>query len=305
MELREPRIGFVGTGTMGAPMAARLLAAGHALWVHDAKREACADLLAAGARFAGSRAELAREVDVALLSLPGPPQVEAVVSGPDGLLAQLRPGSCIVDLSTNALASVRSLAERCAERGVDYLDAPVSGGMQGAAAGSLVLMVGGAAEALERVRPTLEVLSRQIIHFGPSGAGTVAKLVNNQLYLCGEVLFYEGLVLGAKAGLDIQALLEMLEATGVGGVHAALAPRVLGRRFDDRTFALALAEKDVGLALEAGRSLDVPMPTTAAAHRLFAETAALGLGDKNFWISFEQLEARAGIRVGETGGDSK
>jgi 3-hydroxyisobutyrate dehydrogenase len=283
-------------------MAARLVAAGHPVSVHDARREACSELLRGGASWADSLGSLAAAVDVALLSLPGPPQVEAVVGGSEGLLAGMAAGSCIVDLSTNALATVRELAASCAERGIDYLDCPVSGGMQGAAAGTLVLMVGGEAGALERVRPILQALSREIIHFGPSGAGTVAKLINNQLYLAGEVLFYEGLVLGAKAGLDIPALLEMLEATGVGGVHTRLAPRLLDRNFDDRTFALALAEKDVGLALAAGRSLGVPMPTTAAAHRLFAEASVEGPADRNFWIAFELLERRARIRVGDTGG---
>jgi 3-hydroxyisobutyrate dehydrogenase-like beta-hydroxyacid dehydrogenase len=163
--------------------------------------------------------------------------------------------------------------------------------------GTLVLMIGGESAALELVRPVLEKISRSIFLLGASGAGTTAKLVHNQLYLCGQVLFFEGLVLAAKAGLDLSTLIEILNQSGAGGIHSKLAGRVLERRFDDQTFALALAEKDVALALEAGRSLEVPMPTTAAAHQLFVEAAAAGLRDKNFWAAIELVEKHANTSV--------
>ena len=288
------RVGFVGTGTMGGAMVLRLLEREVDVLVHDLDADAARPLLEAGARWSDSLADLAARCDVLLLSLPGPPQVESVV---EGLLPALTTNATIVDLSTSAVATARTLAARCADRGVGFLDAPVSGGSAGALAGTLVLMVGGAADVLERVRPVLEPLSRSIFHLGPPGAGTVAKLVNNQLYLGGQVLFFEGLALAAKAELDLGALVEILDQTGAGGVHARLADRVFERRFDDGTFALALAEKDLALMLEAGDALDVPLPATDASHRLFREAFDAGLRDENFWAAIELVEARSQVRI--------
>jgi 3-hydroxyisobutyrate dehydrogenase len=301
MSSHNGQVGFVGTGTMGAAMVARLLDEGVEPLLHDVHAASAAPLLERGARWAPSLEDLAGACDVVLLSLPGPPQVEAVVAGPGGLLSKLAPGATIVDLSTNSVATVRELHERCRERGVAFLDSPVSGGSKGSREGSLVLMVGGEAEVVERQRALLEKLSRSLHHLGGSGAGTIAKLVHNQLYLCGQVLFYEGLVLAAKGGLDIPTLIEILDQSGAGGIHAKLADRVLERRYDDDTFALALAEKDVALGLEAGRSLEVPMPTAAAAYQLFVEARAAGLGDKNFWAAIELVEKRAATRVSPDG----
>ena len=291
------QVGFVGTGTMGAAMAARLLEMDEPLLIHDIDYESAAPLREQGARWAGTLPELAAECDVVLLSLPGPAQVESVVSGPDGLLPNLRSGSAVVDLSTNSVACVRQLADVCRAGEVSFLDSPVSGGAKGSRDGTLVLMVGGESATLDRVRPVLEKIARSIFHLGPAGAGTTAKLVHNQLYLCGQVLFFEGLVLAAKAELDLSTLIEILNQSGAGGIHSKLAARVLERRFDDQTFALALAEKDVALALEAGRSLEVPMPTTSAAHQLFVEAAAAGLHDKNFWAAIELVEDHARTRI--------
>jgi 3-hydroxyisobutyrate dehydrogenase-like beta-hydroxyacid dehydrogenase len=282
---------------MGAAMAARLLECEEALLIHDIDRVSADPLLSQDARWAPALANLAQESEIVLLSLPGPREVAEVVSGRQGLLETLAPGSVIVDLSTNAIATVRELAQTCLEKGIAFLDSPVSGGSAGARAGTLVLMVGGDEAALADVRPVLDKLSRSLFHLGAPGAGTVAKLVNNQLYLCGEVLFFEGLVLAAKAGLDPEVLCEILDQTGAGGVHARLAPRILERRYDDRTFTLGLAEKDVALVLEASESLEAPMPATAAAHQLFAAALAEGMRDKNFWAAVEIAERRAKVRL--------
>lgn len=292
-----PRLGFVGLGRMGGAMAAHLQETGCALAIHDRAPETGSALVEAGAHWHDSPAGVAGEASQVLLSLPGPPEVEAVLRGERGLLAALRPGAAIVDLSTNSVAGVRALAAECRAAGIDFLDAPVSGGIRGAREGTLVLMVGGRAGALEAVRPTLERLSRSILHFGESGAGSAAKLAHNQFYLCAEVLFFEALVLAEKAGIAAPDLVDLLDSTGAGGVHARLADRVLERRFDDGSFALALAEKDVALALETARALGVPTPTTEAAHGLLAEARARGRGDENFWAAVEILEERAGVRL--------
>ena len=297
MTTDAPRIGLIGLGTMGRAMAERLLDEGVPLVVHDVVRESARPLVDRGATLAESTGALARATSCVLLSLPGPKEVSAVVAGEDGLLDQLAPGSVIVDLSTNAVEVVRELAQQAAARGLHFLDSPVSGGSGGARDGTLVLMVGGAAEGLERARPVLEKISRVIHPLGASGAGTITKLINNQLYLCGEVLFFEALVLATKGGLEPRALCEILEQTGAGGVHARLAPRIFERRYEDRTFTLGLAEKDVALALEAGRALEVPMPTTAAAHALFSEALREGRPEANFWSAIEVAERRAGVRI--------
>ena len=292
-----PRLGFVGLGGMGGAMAARLQEMGCELAIHDLVPETGAALVAGGAHWHDSPAGVVSEASQVLLSLPGPPEVEAVVRGAQGLLGALPPGAAIVDLSTNSIAGVRALAEECGADGIAFLDAPVSGGIRGAREGTLILMVGGPAEALEEVRPTLERISRSILHFGESGAGSAAKLVHNQFYICSEVLFLEALVLAEKAGIAAPELVDLLRATGAGGVHAQLADRVLERRFDDGTFTLALAEKDVALALEAAGSLGVPTPASTAAHALLAEARNQGRGDENFWAAVETLEAQAGVQI--------
>lgn len=300
----EQRVGFVGLGTMGAAMANRLLEQGTPLTIHDVFAEAGTALIDKGARWATSLAELARESDIVLLSLPGPPEVTSVVAGPEGLLENLDAGAIVVDLSTNSIETARKLAAAAHRREIEFIDSPVSGGSAGASQGTLVLMVGGTTTAVERARPLLSKLSRKLFHLGESGAGTIAKLVNNQLYLCGEMIFFEGLVLAAKAGLEPESLCEILDLTGAGGVHSRLAPRVLERRYDDRTFTLGLAEKDLALTLEASRTLGVPMPTTTAAHELFAEALARGLRDKNFWAAIEVVEQHANVRVTQDDPDS-
>jgi 3-hydroxyisobutyrate dehydrogenase len=269
-------VAFIGLGNMGEPMARRVRAAGHDLVVHDQRREVAATLEAAGAVWATSVREAVRDADVICLSLPGPRQVEDVVGGPGGVLANAKSTALLVDHTTNGLDTIYSVAERCAAGGLGFLDAPVSGGSAGANAGTLVVMVGGSSAHLEAARSVLEAFGDPVLHLGGVGTGTVAKLVNNQLYLCGEVLFQEGMVLGAKAGINPGVLLAMLERTGVAGTHVRTAPRMLAREFTGPGFALALAEKDVALALAAGRELAVPLAATSAAHqRLFATLAMI------------------------------
>lgn len=291
------KVGFIGTGTMGAPMAQRLVSAGLKPLIHDIDKKSAQHLIDEGGIWVDSLDGIAKEVEIILLSLPGPPQVEAVISGLNGLIHSMKAGSIIIDLSTNSVSMVKKLANACKEKNIHFLDSPVSGGSKGSAEGSLILMVGGDQNILSQVQPILDILSRQTIYLGEAGSGTVAKLINNQLYLCGEVIFYEGLALATKAGLDISALLEILNMSGAGGIHSKIADRVIERRFDDNTFALNLAEKDVALSLEAGQSLQVPMPTTEAAHTLFAEAKAAGLGSRNFWSAIEIVEKRSNIRL--------
>jgi len=221
------KTGFIGTGTMGLPMAQQLANAALEPLIHDLSKDRIAPLLDKGAIWCESLTELAQHCDTVFLSLPGPRQVEAVVAGSGGLLDKLARGSAIVDLSTSSVATARRMEKLCAAKGIGFLDSPVSGGEKRAADGSLILMVGGKEQTLEQVRPQLQLLSREILHLGGAGCGTVAKLINNQLYLCGEILCYEGLALASKAGLDLEQLVHIRDESGAGGVHTKLAERVL------------------------------------------------------------------------------
>jgi 3-hydroxyisobutyrate dehydrogenase-like beta-hydroxyacid dehydrogenase len=293
------KVAFIGLGNMGGPMARRVRAAHHDLVVHDQRREAARAVENDGARWASTIGEAVDGADVVCLSLPGPRQVEEVVLGPEGVLAHLRSGAVLVDHTTNALDTVYRVGRECAAAGVGFLDVPVSGGAAGATAGRLVAMIGGDTDHLGVARPVIDSFADTVLHFGEIGTGTVAKLVNNQLYLCGEVLFQEGLILAAKAGIEPAALLQMLDRTGVATTHVRTGARVLNREFDGDGFALALAEKDVAMALAAGRALDVPLATTSAAHLRFVEALAAGLGDKRSFATLMMIERAARFKLHE------
>lgn len=286
-------LGFIGVGTIGGPMAARLVGAGHALVVHDLAADAIARLVAAGARAADSVTALAQACEVVFLSLPGPPQVAAVM---DALLAAPGAVRTVVDLSTNALALNRELAARAAAQGIAYLDAPVSGGKVAAKDGTLAVMVGGDEAAFAAAKPLIECFAKHIFHLGASGAGTLAKLVNNQIFLCASVLIQEGFVMGAKAGMDPSTLLEVLKVSSAGSL-VARAPLLLARRFEQDIFALSIAAKDVTLALESGAAVGASMPATAAALGVYQQALAQGLGHEDFYATVKVLEQQAGIEL--------
>jgi 3-hydroxyisobutyrate dehydrogenase-like beta-hydroxyacid dehydrogenase len=289
-------IGFIGTGTIGGPMARRLLETGHRLVVHDLRPEAVKALADAGAAVAASPREVAGRCRIAMTSLPGPAEVEAVVRGEDGILAGARTGDVHVDLSTSSWAMVRRLAELEAHAGVSLLDAPVSGGAAGAAQGTLTVMASGERAAFERVEPALRALGKHVFHLGESGAGTLVKLANNAIFLCAGLVVQEVFVLGAKAGLEPARLLEVLR-TGSAGIYLGLAELFLRRGFETPIFQLALAEKDVALALDSARELAVPMPVTSAAHQTYLQALAQGHGREVFFATLRALERAAGTEV--------
>src|SRR5579875_601689 len=283
------RIGVIGLGIMGAPMARNLLRAGHAVVVYGRTRARVAALLAAGATAAPSPAALAAEVDAVVTSLPDTPDVEAVYLGEQGVLAGARPGLLAIDTSTIAPEAARRLAAQAAARGVAFLDAPVSGGEQGAIAGTLAIMVGGEAEAVERARPIFAAIGRQTTHMGGPGQGQATKLVNQVI---GAVA--EGIVLATRAGLDPA---QVVAAVG-GGAAASWMLANLGPRMQRRDFApgfmVRLQQKDLRLALAAAARLGVPLPTTALVHQLFAAVEAHGGGALGTQALVTALEALAG-----------
>ena len=294
------RVGFVGTGTIGAPMAKRLLDAGHALVVCDRVETATAALVAAGAARAASPREVAAACRVVFTSLPGPREVEEVATGKGGLLEGTRAGDVHVDLSTSAFDAVRALAAREAAAGVQLVDAPVSGGVMAATQGTLTVMASGERSTFEHVEPLLGAFGKNVFYLGESGNGTLTKLVNNAIFLCGGLLVQETFTLAAKAGLDSNHLLEVVQKSS-GAAYAGLAKLLLGRGFDNAFFSLALAEKDVALALASAQGLGVPMPVIEAAHATYARALELGLGKKLFAATLLAVEDAAGVEVSRVG----
>ncbi|MCY3572373.1 MAG: NAD(P)-dependent oxidoreductase [Chloroflexi bacterium] len=293
---RDKLNGFIGTGNIGNPMARNLIEAGHQLVIYDLRPEVMENLLELGAESAESCAEVASRCSTVFSSLPGPPEIEAAITSADGILAGASPGDVHVDLSSNSITTVRRLAQLEAAAGVSYIDAPVTGGVPGAESGTLTVLGSGDADAFERVRPLLDPIGSNIFHLGEAGAGCLFKLLNNVIILCGNQIVQEALVLGTKVGLDPEDLVEKLRL-GTARPYMGLAPYLLGKRFDNPSFTLRLAEKDVSLAIEAARANQVPMPVANAAHQTYLRALSAGLGEQSFLATLQAIEAAAGHEI--------
>ena len=278
MDAKE-RIGFAGMGTMGAAMAANLARAGFPLTVWNRTPGRTAALLELGATEAADPAALAAASDIVVTCVRDSPDVEAVVFGPDGLAGGFRPGSLLVDCSTISPAAARSLATRLEDGDVRMLDAPVSGGSEGAVNGTLTIMVGGEAGDLERARPVLEAMGKTITHLGPVGAGQITKAVN-QVILAGTYLgVAEGIVLALKSGVDPQQVVAAL----LGGAAGSwVLQNRSGRMIDDDYplgFKLELHRKDLAIALDLARDAGATLPVAALAASLEDGLVAQGHGE--------------------------
>jgi len=270
------RVGFIGLGHMGAPMSSNVLAAGHDLVVHDVRPDAAAGVLAAGASWAGSPREAGMDRDVVITMLPGPNQVEEVLLGPHGLLVGLPADAIWIDMST----SVPAVADRVltiAESRAAVLDAPVAGAVTGARDGTLQIFVGGASEDYRRVRPLLEAMGdpERILHVGPRGAGYTVKLMLNLLWFAYVSLTAEALTIGVRAGVDVATLRRSLLTSAAAShflEHDVLS--VLERGDFDDSFPLALACKDLGLAVDLARQTGVPAELTAMVEQIYRRARA-------------------------------
>lgn len=303
------KIGFIGLGTMGGGMAANVLKAGYELVAHDIRREAATPLLENGASWADTPAELAAECDVVLTSLPGPREVEAVALGEGGVLEGMRAGGVYIDMSTSSPTLIRSIAERFAAKGAAVLDAPVSGGPVGARTGRLAVMVGGDRDVYERVKPALDAIGDRVGYIGGVGSGSIAKLMHNCIGYGLQTIVAECLTLGVKAGVDAAPLFEAIcnGSVGRGSTFANTYPNTyLAGNFDPPSFALRLAHKDVGLALELAREYGVPMSVGSIAYQEMTAALNRGWADKDSRIAMLLQEERAGgveVRVGDATGD--
>lgn len=271
-------IGFIGLGVMGRPMAANLLEAGHDLVVYNPSPAAVQELVGRGAKAAGNPAEVAGQAEVVMIMVPDSPQVEEVMLGEDGVLSTAADGQLVIDLSSIAPASAASVAEQARERGVRFLDAPVSGGEQGAIDGTLSIMVGGEAADFDAAKSLLDVLGKTVIHVGPPGAGQTVKLANQMLVGGIIELVSEAFVLLEASGVDIEAAVQVL-AAGLAG-NAILdkkAAGMLAREFDPG-FRIDLHHKDLTNALAAARDRGVAVPVTAVVAQLLIALRAMGRG---------------------------
>jgi 3-hydroxyisobutyrate dehydrogenase len=291
------RIGFIGLGIMGKPMARNLLKAGYPLTVWNRSQPAIEELVGDGASPGSSPENVAHQSDVIITIVTDSPDVEKVALGPKGIIEGGRPGLVHVDMSTISPAVTRRIASRLAEKGVEMLDAPVSGGDTGAQAGTLSIMVGGKEETFQRCRPIFEVLGRTIVHCGPNGAGQTVKLCNQIVVALNNLAMCEALVFATKAGVDTR---RMLEALGAGAASSwallNLAPRVLARDFRPG-FKVAHQQKDLRLALETAEQQAVPLPGTSLVHQLFAAIEAEGLGAEGTQALVKALEKLASVEV--------
>ncbi len=269
------KIGFIGLGAMGRPMAGHLQRAGYQLFVWARRPESVGDLAATRC---ATPAELGRCCDVVFTVVTSSADVEGLALGPDGLIEGMAPGSVLIDCSTIAPDSAREIAARLGEKRIAMLDAPVSGGEQGAIDATLAIMVGGEAAVLERVRPLLDCLGQRIVHIGPNGAGQVAKACNQMIMVAAIQAAAEAMRLGAASGVDCAKLRQAL----AGGSAASRVLDVMGERMVERDFSAGiearLHHKDFGLVLEAGRKNGVPMPLTAAVGQQLNALMAQGWG---------------------------
>ena len=294
-------VAFLGLGAIGRPMAARLAAApgtSLAVWNRTTER-ARAFAAETGARHAATPAAAARGADVAITCFPVSADVEAVLDGPDGLLAGLVRGALLVDCTSGDPTTSRRIAARLAEHGVGFLDAPVSGGTSGAEQGTLTVMVGGAPALLEQARPVLEAFGRKIVHCGDVGAGDALKAVNNALLAIHVWSTAEGLATLAKAGVRADVALDVINASsGRSNASMNLFPeRVLTRAFP-RTFRLALLDKDVGIAAGVAREQKVPAPLLQLTADLF-RVAHTALGEEADHVeAVRVVEEWAGVEIG-------
>ncbi|HPD46923.1 MAG TPA: NAD(P)-dependent oxidoreductase [Anaerohalosphaeraceae bacterium] len=276
--MTQQNIAFIGTGIMGAPMALNLLKAGHSLIVHSRTSSKAQPVIDAGAAWADTPADAARDAEVVITCVTDTPNVEAVLLGPNGVIESARPDTICIDMSTISPDATRQMGRRLAEKRIMLLDAPVSGGQIGATEARLSIMVGGPADALERVRPILMAMGKTITHCGPLGAGQTTKLANQIMVVHTIMSVAEGLAFAERAGLDLQTTLDATVAGAAGSNSLkVLGPRILAGDMKP-TFMVDLQLKDLRLVLEYAKQIRQPLPGVALINELFSVLHAQGRG---------------------------
>ncbi len=296
------KVGLIGLGIMGMPMARNLIKAGYHLTVFNRTAARCDEMAAAGAHPAASPTELAAACDVIITIVSDTPDVESVVlgtgAGGAGVIEGVRAGSVVIDMSTISPRATRDIAERLAAKGADMLDAPVSGGQQGAIDGTLSIMVGGDAAVFQRCLPVLAAMGKNVIHVGPTGSGQMVKLTN-QILVAGTLnAVVEALVFAEKSGVDLDRAIEAVKGGAAGSWQLAnLAPKIVARDFRPG-FMIDLMQKDLGLVMAAAAEMKVPLPGTGLVHQTYFGLQTAGEGSSGTQALVKALERTTGVEVG-------
>jgi 2-hydroxymethylglutarate dehydrogenase len=290
-------VGFIGVGNMGNPMAFNVLKAGFSMTVFDTNPKAMENLLQAGARRAGSAREAVEQSEILLTSLPASPDVEASYLEPGGLVERAKPGTILIDLSSVLPSTPRKIEPRAKARGVHFLEAPVSGGVSGAQAGTLAIMVGGDPAVLERARPVLRPIGPNIFHVGTVGAGNTVKAINNMMACVNALAMMEGLALGVKAGLDPMTIYEVVKASSGGSKALERIPRSLLPRNFEPGFKVQLMNKDLETFTTIAKELHVPISFANVAQRYQQAALAAGLGEQDTSVVMTLIERLAAVQV--------
>ena len=294
MRANSERLGVIGAGNIGGAIAMNLLADGHRVAVHDPDARRCGPLVAAGATVAASPAEVAERSEITFTSLPTPVVMETVARG---WLETAPRGAVLVDLTTNAPATVRRVGDRFAAAERHLLEAPLTGGAVGARARQVVFMVGGERTVYERCLPLLQTLGRATFYLGPLGAGNTAKLVNSLLAFSATWASLEGLAVAAKAGLDLRTMVEVVRTGGAGNFFTDRMVEGINERGRPTQFALELAAKDAGLLVDLAREAAVPTPLGVVVAEALAAAVSAGLGEHDFTDLVELIERQAGVTL--------
>src|SRR5213594_1724940 len=288
-------VGFIGVGNMGNPMAANVLKQ-FPMTVFDANPKAMENLIQAGAKRAGSTREVVESSEIVFTSLPASPDVEKVYLEPGGLVERAKAGTILIDLSSVLPSTPRKIEPRARAKGVHFLEAPVSGGVSGARAATLAIMVGGDAAALERARPVLRAIGPNIFHVGPVGAGNTVKAINNMMASVNSCAMMEGLALGVKAGLDPMTVYEVVKASSGGSKALERIPKAIVPRDFDPGFKVALMNKDLETFNTVAKELHVPVSFSNVAQRYEQMALAAGLGEQDTSVLMTVIERIAAIQ---------
>jgi 2-hydroxy-3-oxopropionate reductase len=298
--MATPHVAFIGLGIMGQPMAGHLLRAGYPLTVFNRTAQKAEPLRERGARVGSSVADAARQAEVVITMLPDTPDVVAVMDGPEGVIASAKRGAVLLDMSSISPVATKQLAQRAVERGLGYVDAPVSGGQKGAQEATLSIMVGGSDQHVAKVRPILEAVGKTIVHLGPVGNGQVAKACNQIVVGVTIQALAEAFVLARKAGLDPAALARVLGG-GLArcGVLETRGPKILANDYAPG-FRIRLHHKDLTVALETAAAYGVPIVATAIVREQMRALIASGQGDLDHTALVKVIERWAGVVVGSS-----
>lgn len=292
------RIGFIGLGIMGKPMARNLMKSGYDLVVHNRSRMAVDEIAGEGAIPASNPREVAEQAKIVITMLPDSPDVRDVVFGENGLSEAMGEGSLLIDMSTISPVTTLEVVEALAAKGAHALDAPVSGGDKGAIAATLSIMVGGDADDFARAKPIFEALGKTIVHVGAAGAGQTVKACNQIVVALTFEAVSEALVLGSKAGVDPHKIIQVLSGGLAGNKVLELRGESMIAHNFQPGFRINLHRKDLGIALDAGKSYNVSLPATAQVNQMFTAMVAGGFGDLDHSALLKHIEALAEHEVG-------